>query len=150
MSSARTRPSFRPQLEQIEDRCVPSVSGLAHTIPTGVPTTLGKVITIARGEVHALNHALSTILSTSSQIPSNSLAAALLNQSVQLTHAEVAAMNRLISRLQKTTPPPAPAPAYVKVFSLEVAIANANTALQTLQSQETVQGSLLPYSVPHF
>jgi hypothetical protein len=143
-SNAQRQHRYCPQLESLEGRCIPATAGSAP----GIPTTLAQVVAIARREEQALVQSLSTLQANATAFPAGSLSSALLSQNLQLTRVERSAVNRLIKNLQATKP--APAPAYLKVFGLQVSIANANAALQGFQGQEIVQGSASPFRVPQF
>jgi hypothetical protein len=157
MLCPRSRPNIngaRLQVEQLEDRCVPTAS-VSHSLPvsavhhvsstnTGIPTTLGKVLTILKTELTHLTTSQHNLRIAAANSVPGSFSAGLLAQNIQLTQAEIIAFNNLYRTLTRTRP--TPAAAYVKVFSLETGVARTNVALQSFQLQEQfVAGSISPF-----
>lgn len=154
------RRRFQLHLEHLEDRCVPSsttldlghsslVSQIAHVGDAGsavppVTTTIGTAVKNAK----ALKGVITHLAVAQIQAGSGSFTSALLGQSIQLTQAENAALNKLIKTLKTTKL--TPGQAYVKLFTLQTNFVKANVTLQVFQNQEVTSGTMSPFSIPRF
>jgi hypothetical protein len=150
---------FRPQLEQLEGRCVPTATVAPHSAPaipsptaahghvaapnTGIPTKISQVLAIARNEAKALLNSVHHLQLALAHTPAGSFSYNLLSQDLRVTQAELASMNKLIKSLVGTKM--SPGNAYVKVFAKEVLFAETNSRLQNLQIEEAFAGTIAPF-----
>ncbi len=158
----RDRNRFTLQLEQLEDRCVPTTatSGSIGSLGTvsavaqvgasapGIPSTVAKTVALAQKNATSLHSVLSNLSVAQIQAGAGSLAATLLAQNVQVTQAELNAMNKLIRTLRTTNI--TPGQAYLNFFKLQTNFAKANVALQVVQNQELTTGTIIPFAVKAF
>ncbi len=138
--SSQRRRRFQPSLEQFEERCVPSVSALASdaaALTPGVPTTVAKTVALAQKYTKNLNTVIAN-LNAANAHASGALTKAVLNQNLQVSSAELSAMNNLIRTLQTTNI--SPEDAFVKFFTLEIHFTKTNVALQVFQNSEITTG----------
>jgi len=154
MSASRARPgtTVRPQLEPLEERCVPTAASIPASAlrgldpTTGIPKTIAKVIQIARTEARAILGGINQLQQLPPATNAPSLSGALVAQNLQVAQAELTAVNRYIRSLQRTHQ--SPAQAYLRLFQMEANIASTNADLQTFQLQEIINGQMGPFTVP--
>src|SRR5581483_1142956 len=144
--SMRPKSRFCPQLEHLEDRCVPT-AGLIHRADlsgldgtTGIPTTIAKVIQLAQNEARALTNSVHQLQKSQPKNDAVSFSGALLAQDLQVTKTELTTVNRYIRSLQHTHQ--SPEQAYLRLFQMQTNIASTNADLQTFQLQEIVSGKI--------
>jgi hypothetical protein len=146
------RPGVRLQVEQLEDRCVPTTAltlpvshtiQAAHSSGNGIPTKLSQVLTFASHEAKALNASYYQLRVSLNSSVMGSFSAQLLAQDIAVTRAENIAVNNLYRTFQRTKP--APATAYVRLVTMETRIEQTNLALQQFQLQETLAMNISPF-----